>query len=66
MRPPPIYSQFPHFHIYGVATSILSKEKFEVCFLLKYFQNHKIKRRSWKKRERKRKGIEKKRERKEL
>jgi hypothetical protein len=48
MRPSSVYPQLPHFHIHGVATSIPSKEKFEVRFLLKYFQNLKVKRRSWK------------------
>jgi hypothetical protein len=74
MRPPLIYPQLPYFHIHGVATFIPSKENLKFIFLLKYFQNllviPKIKRRSSKTREKKRKikGIENKeeRERKEL
>jgi hypothetical protein len=67
MHPSPIYPQLLHFHIHGVATSIPSKEKFEVCFLLKYLHNPlvipKIKRGLKKKMKRK---VLKERERKEL
>jgi hypothetical protein len=53
------YSWCSHFHPI--------QRKIEVCFLLEYFQNPKIKRLSWKKqREKKIKGIEREREREEL
>jgi hypothetical protein len=66
MHPPPIYPQLIRFHIHGVATSIPSKEKFEVCFLLKYLQNPlvipKTKRQSWKQKRKEKEKYWKKRE----